>query len=94
MKLLTLGFAYSYFWVATTAIYLLLRNNVDGTELDEMQLNEDDQDEPRGLPELKIDESGIPVAADDEPATQRSDAGAAMPTAGTESASAASERAN
>lgn len=42
------AFAYSYFWVAATAIYLLLRRDVDQAELDEIYL--DDEDEPVGMP--------------------------------------------
>jgi hypothetical protein len=34
------AFAWGYFWSAMTAIYLLLRRDVDGTELDEVVVNE------------------------------------------------------
>ncbi len=40
--LLVLGFGYSYFWTASTIIYLLLRKSVDAAELDEVYLEEDD----------------------------------------------------
>jgi hypothetical protein len=42
--LLVLGFGYSYFWTASTIIYLLMRRNVDSAELDEVYLEEDDQE--------------------------------------------------
>lgn len=42
--LLVVGFGYSYFWSASTIIYLLMRKNVDAAELDEVYLEDDDQD--------------------------------------------------
>jgi hypothetical protein len=39
--LLVLGFSYSYFWTASTIIYLLMRRKVDDTELDEIHLEEE-----------------------------------------------------
>ncbi len=39
--LLMLGFSYSYFWSASTMIYLLMRKKVDETELDEVYIEED-----------------------------------------------------
>src|SRR5262249_36656869 len=44
--LLILGFGYSYFWSASTIIYLLMRRKVDDAELDEVYLEEEDQDLP------------------------------------------------
>jgi hypothetical protein len=43
--LLVLGFGYSYFWSASTIIYLLMRKQVDDAELDEVYLEEEDQEE-------------------------------------------------
>ncbi|GIW81109.1 MAG: hypothetical protein KatS3mg105_2916 [Gemmatales bacterium] len=43
--LMVLGFGYSYFWTASTIIYLLLRRKVDDTDLDEIYLEEDEADE-------------------------------------------------
>lgn len=40
--LMVLGFGYSYFWCASTIIYLLMRRQVDDTELDEVYLEEDE----------------------------------------------------
>jgi hypothetical protein len=48
--LVILGFSYSYFWTASTIIYLLLRKNVDAAELDEVYLEEDDQEAAFGGP--------------------------------------------
>ena len=42
--LLVVGFGYSFFWSASTIIYLLMRRSVDTAELDEVYLEEDDQD--------------------------------------------------
>jgi hypothetical protein len=41
--LLVVGFGYSYFWTAATVIYLLMRQKVDDTELDEIHLEETDE---------------------------------------------------
>jgi hypothetical protein len=43
--LLVLGFGYSYFWTASSIIYLLLRRRVDDAEMDEVYFEEDEQDE-------------------------------------------------
>ncbi len=44
--LLMLGFGYSYFWSASTIIYLLMRRHVDAAEMDEVYLEEDEQEGP------------------------------------------------
>ncbi|MCE9547420.1 MAG: hypothetical protein K8T25_18265 [Planctomycetia bacterium] len=61
VRLIAAGFVLSYFWSATTAIYLLLRRDVDAAEMDEIQL---DQDETFGMPPLVNDEQGVPAAGD------------------------------
>ena len=48
--LLILGFGYSYFWSASTIIYLLLRRKVDAAEMDEVYLEEDEGDGAFGGP--------------------------------------------
>jgi hypothetical protein len=48
--LLVLGFGYSFFWCASTIIYLLLRKSVDAAELDEVYLEEDDLEGQYGGP--------------------------------------------
>ncbi len=65
VKLLAVGFVSGYFWSAVSAIYLLLRRDVDATEMDEVFLDEDASEQAYGLPPLKTDESGAPVV--DEP---------------------------
>ena len=42
--LLMLGFGYSYFWSASTIIYMLMRRNVDAAEMDEVYLEEDEDE--------------------------------------------------
>lgn len=65
VKLLAVGFLASYFWTATTGIYLLLRRSVDATEMDEVFLT--DEEETYGLPPIATDEAGSPsVPADAE----------------------------
>ena len=43
--MLALGFGYSYFWTASSMIYLLMRKKVDETEIDEVYV-EEELDEP------------------------------------------------
>jgi len=62
--LFAFAFLYSYFWTAATAIYFLLRQNVDGTERDEVAVEEEAQTEQFGLPPLAADESGMPRVAE------------------------------
>ena len=64
VRLVAVGFAYSYFWTASTTIYLLLRYHVDGTEMDEVYLDEGTG--PHGLPTLATDPAGVPVVPPDE----------------------------
>ena len=64
VKLLAAGFPYGYFWIASTAIYVLLRRNVDATEMDEVFLDKDASEETYGVPPLTTDASGAPAAAD------------------------------
>lgn len=69
VKLLAVGYLYSFFWVAATAIYLLLRQEVDATELDEVFLDDEAEDEQAGyaLPPLATDEQGAPEVSPAEP---------------------------
>jgi hypothetical protein len=65
VRLVALGFVFSYFWNAATCIYFLLRRDVDGFELDEVEL---EGDRPvHGLPPLKSDAAGVPTVADVPP---------------------------
>jgi hypothetical protein len=43
--LLVVGFGYSYFWSSSTIIYLLMRRQVDDTDLDEIYLEEDEAED-------------------------------------------------
>jgi hypothetical protein len=58
--LVMIGFAYSYFWCASTTIYFLLRQSVDGNDLDEVYL----EDEEEALPPVP---SAAPSARAAEP---------------------------
>ncbi len=64
VKLLAVGFLFSYFWSASTAIYLLMRRQVDATEMDEVSLDDDDE-VAYGLPPLKTDGEGVPTVGDE-----------------------------
>jgi hypothetical protein len=46
--LLVVGFGYSFFWTASTIIYLLMRHKVDDTDMDEIHLEEEETEEPFG----------------------------------------------
>jgi hypothetical protein len=63
VRLLTAAFGYSFFWTASTAMYLLLRRDADATETDEVFI--EDRPDDRGLPPLKTDAAGVAVLADD-----------------------------
>ncbi|HUY88928.1 MAG TPA: hypothetical protein VMV10_09360, partial [Pirellulales bacterium] len=65
VRLVALGFAYSYFWTASTAIYLLLRRDDDGTEIDDIRF--DSPTPAYGLPPLETDAAGVPTVAAEEP---------------------------
>jgi hypothetical protein len=67
VRLIAASFAISYLWSASTAIYLLLRRDVDAAEMDEVQL---EQEEKFGLPPLETDARGVPDAADAPPSGQ------------------------
>ena len=58
--LLQAGFAYSYFWTATTIIYFLLRKSDDGTDLDEVYLPDQVEDDEL-LPLVGVADSDQPV---------------------------------
>ena len=65
VKLLAVGYLFSYFWTAAAAIYFLLRRDVDATEMDEVFLDADADEQASGLPTVTTDPAGRPVAADD-----------------------------
>ena len=72
VKILAVGYLYSYFWTATTSIYFVLRRDVDATEMDEVFLEEDAAAAAFGLPVVGTDERGAPVV--EEEAVAASDA--------------------
>jgi len=65
VKLLAVGFLFSYFWSSAAGIYLLLRRDVDATETDEVFLDADVSEQTYGLPTVAADASGAPVTEDD-----------------------------
>jgi hypothetical protein len=50
--MLMLGFSYSYFWTASSMIYLLMRKKVDEVEVDEIYTEEEDFEKPAPSPKL------------------------------------------
>ncbi len=71
VKSLALGYEYSYFWTASTSIYLLMRRDVDATEIDEVFLDADASERVALLPPITKDAAGapqiVPVALDGQP---------------------------
>jgi hypothetical protein len=61
IKLLAVGYLFSYFWSAAAAIYLLLRRDVDATEMDEVYLDADESEQTFDLPKVITDPAGAPV---------------------------------
>jgi len=61
--LLVLGFGYSYFWTASTIIYLLMRRKVDDTDMDEVYLEEDETEESYSASTTMPAPSAPPAAA-------------------------------
>ena len=70
VKLLAVGYLFSYFWSAAAAIYFLLRRDVDATETDEVFLDADASEQAFGLPTVTTDKAGAPVAEDKLPARE------------------------
>jgi hypothetical protein len=48
--LMIVGFGYSYFWTASTIIYLLMRLKVDDQQMDEVYVEEVEGEEPYSMP--------------------------------------------
>lgn len=71
VRTVEVGFRYAFFWVAATAIYLLLRYHVDGAEMD--QVSTPDQQPTEPLPALSEDAAGVPGVAEDPPSADRPD---------------------
>jgi hypothetical protein len=60
VKLAAIGYSFSYFGVASTSIYYLLRRDVDARESDEVFLDADTSEEKFGLPKIQKDAVGAP----------------------------------
>jgi len=80
VKLLAIGYGFSYFAVASTAIYYLLRRDVDARETDEVFLDADASEEKFGLPTLQKDAEGAPEIVEDAAASAASPDGRALDT--------------
>ena len=63
VKLLALGYAFSYLGVASTAIYYQMRRDTDARETDEVFLDADQGEQTFGLPKLQKDAAGAPEMA-------------------------------
>jgi len=83
VKLIAAGFFFGYFWVACTAIYFLLRRDVDNAPIDEVFLEADESEKSYGLPPIGADASGAPVVAEKTLADATSSAPAQQSPAGT-----------
>lgn len=64
VKLLAVAYLFSYFWSAASGVYLLLRRDVDGTEMDEVFLDADEDEQRFELPTIRTDAAGAPEVAD------------------------------
>ena len=64
VKLLAVAYLFSYFWSAASGIYLLLRRDVDGAELNEVFLDADEDEQQFELPTIRTDAAGAPEVAD------------------------------
>lgn len=95
--LLVVGFGYSYFWCASTIIYLLMRRQVDDTDLDEIYLEEDETEDAysASVPAAKTEAGTAPAPAPsfqmvDSPTLRPSAPPASKPAEPTPSAEASS----
>lgn len=68
LRTLSAAFIYGLFWCMASAIYLLLRKDVDETEMDEIYIV--DEKRTYELPPLKSDENGIPQVQTPVPVEQ------------------------
>jgi len=64
VRVVAASFIYTYFLTVATIVYFLLRQEVDGTETDEVFVEE--QADKFGLPAVAPDAAGVPVVAEDE----------------------------
>jgi hypothetical protein len=66
VKLLAVGFLFSFFFSASAAIYFLLRRDVDAAELAEVFLDADQSEPAPSLPEIVADSAGAPVVKEED----------------------------
>lgn len=83
--LMVVGFSYSYFWTATTIIYLLMRREVEDTDMDEVYMEEEEMEEGYTPPAPPAAEK--PQMTMVESPTLRTPASSASPAGNPESAS-------
>lgn len=74
VQVITVAFTYTFFLCAATIIYFLLRYEVDGTETDEVFVEE--QADKFGLPPVTTDAAGVAVVADAAAEDEMADNGA------------------
>jgi hypothetical protein len=84
VKFLGIGFLYSYLWVAGSAMYLLLRRDVDATEMDEVLPEEEAEPQAAPLPDVKTDAAGAPVVGEQPPPQSEAKPGEEPPARGGE----------
>lgn len=84
VKLLAVGFLYGYFFTAATAIYFLLRRDVDATEMDEVFLEADESELAYGVPTLATGEASAPEAPEELPEIEPDESNGAEPGPQTE----------
>lgn len=65
IRTIAASFLYGLFWCMASAVYLLLRKDVDDTEMDEIYIV--DERRTYELPPLKSDESGVPQVQTPKP---------------------------
>jgi hypothetical protein len=66
VKLLAVGYLFSFFWNASSCIYLLLRRDVDHTQMDEVFLDADASEDATPFPPIGGDASDTPAAENSE----------------------------
>lgn len=69
VKLLAVGYLFSYFWTAAVAIYFLLRHDVDATEMDEVFLDADQSEEAAATTKTPAQPAAAPMSENDEAQT-------------------------
>ena len=60
LRLGVASYSVAYLWSASVGIYLLLRRQIDATEMDEVVIDEGSEESLHGLPTLHADPSGVP----------------------------------